>query len=281
MAIKKYKPTTPGRRKASVIVDKSLSKKKPEKALLRAWKSRAGRNSQGRITVRHRGGGAKRRLRVVDFKRDKYEVSARVQALEYDPNRTARLALLLYEDGERRYMIAPEQLRVGDRVVSSRKATEIEVGNRMPLKYIPAGTVVHAVELYPGQGAKIARSAGEGLVLMGVEGAHAQLKMPSTEIRLVPAQCMATIGNVGNPEHTRVRIGKAGRTRHLGVRPTVRGKAMNPVDHRHGGGEGKHPIGLKRPVTPWGKAALGVKTRRNDKKSDRLILKRRRIKRRK
>jgi large subunit ribosomal protein L2 len=280
MPVKKYKPTTPGRRKASVLDNKDLlTDKEPEKSLTKYLKRRAGRNNQGRITVRHRGGGAKRLYRIIDFKRDKYDIKAKVASIEYDPNRTANIALLTYLDGAKAYCLAPEGLQVGDMIVSSNKAVDLKVGNRMPLKYIPAGTAVHAVELKPGQGARLARSAGTTITIMGMDKGKVQLKMPSGEIRLVPEDCAATVGAVGNAEYGNVRLGKAGRMRHLGIRPTVRGKAMNPIDHPHGGGEGRAPIGLKHPKTPWGKPALGVKTRKKGKKSDKLILKRRRTKR--
>ncbi len=277
--VKKYKPTTPGRRQASVLKDSSLSKPTVKK-LLKAKKSSAGRNNQGRITVRHRGGGVKRKIRVVDYKRDKFDIPAKVAAIEYDPNRSANIALLNYADGEKRYIIAPDGLTVGQTIVASQNKVEAVVGNNMPLKYIPIGHTVHSIELYPGGGAKMARAAGSSVVLMGREGGYAQLKLPSGEIRLVLEQCRATVGEVGNKEHNQVRLGKAGRARHLGKRPAVRGKAMNPVDHPHGGGEGGSPIGLKHPKTPWGKPALGVKTRKKNKPSDKLILKRRNVKKR-
>jgi len=280
MAIKKYKPTTPGRRKASVLDNKDLlTDKQPEKSLTKYIKRKAGRNNQGRITVRHRGGGAKRLYREIDFKRNKYGIKAKVVSIEYDPNRTANIALLSYLDGAKAYCLAPDGLKAGDIVVSSDKACDLKVGNRMPLKYIPAGTAVHAVELYPGQGARLARSAGVAIMIMGMDKGKVQLKMPSGEIRLVPEDCSATIGSVGNSDYGNVRLGKAGRMRHLGIRPTVRGKAMNPIDHPHGGGEGGAPIGMKHPKTPWGKPALGVKTRKKGKESDKLILRRRRTKR--
>jgi len=247
--VKKYKPTTPGRRQASVLKDSSLSKPKVKK-LLKAKKSSAGRNNQGRITVRHRGGGAKRKIRVIDYKRDKFDIPAKVAAIEYDPNRSANIALLNYADGEKRYIIAPDGLAVGQTIVASQDKLEAVVGNNMPLRYIPIGHTVHSIELYPGGGAKMARAAGSSVVLMGREGGYAQLKLPSGEIRLVPEQCRATVGEVGNKEHSQVRLGKAGRARHLGRRPAVRGKAMNPVDHPHGGGEGGSPIDLKHPKTP-------------------------------
>lgn len=280
MPIKKHKPTTPGRRKSSVLDNKDLlTAKKPEKSLTTYIKRKAGRNNQGRITVRHRGGGAKKLYREIDFKRNKFDIKATVKSIEYDPNRSANIALLSYEDGFKAYCLAPEGMQVGDVVISSTKASDLKVGNRMPLKHIPAGTAVHAVELNPGQGASLARSAGVGITIMGVDKGRAQLKMPSGEIRLVPENCAATVGMVGNADFSNVRLGKAGRKRHLGIRPTVRGKVMNPIDHPHGGGEGSTPIGMKHPKTPWGKPALGVKTRKKGKESDKLILKRRKTKR--
>ncbi len=279
MPVIKYKPTTPGRRQSSVLRNKDLTKP-TEKKLLKGKKSTAGRNNQGKITVRHRGGGVKRKLRQIDFKREKFDIPAKVTSLEYDPNRSANIALLTYADGEKRYIIAPDGLTVGQTILSSNQKIEAEVGNNMPLKYIPIGMNVHSIELYPGGGAKIARAAGSSVVLMGREKGYAQLKMPSGEIRLVLEECRATVGDVGNKEHNQVRLGKAGRARHLGRRPAVRGKAMNPIDHPHGGGEGASPIGLKHPKTPWGKPALGVKTRKKNKPSDKLILRRRNAKRR-
>lgn len=275
MPVKRYKPTTPSRRRASVDAFSDVTKKKPEKSLTLPKKRTGGRNAQGKITVRHRGGGAKQRIRIIDFKRDKFDTPARVLAIEYDPNRNARIALLEHKDGERRYIIAPDGLKVGQKVVSSKKRGEPKVGNRFPLEVIPVGLTVHAVEFEPGRGAQLARAAGTGVTLMAVEGRFAQLKLPSGEIRKIPKQCLATIGQVSNPDAWIVRLGKAGRKRHQGVRPSVRGKAMNPVDHPHGGGEGGNPIGLKYPKTPWGKHALGVKTRRKHKASDKLIIKRR------
>jgi large subunit ribosomal protein L2 len=253
-----------------------ITKTEPEKNLIVFRKQRAGRNNQGKITVRHRGGGARRYVRVVDFRRDKYDIPARVAAIEYDPSRGARLALLFYADGEKRYIIAPSGVAVGEKLVSSRRQVEVKPGNRMPLALIPIGIAVHAVEFQPGAGAKIARGAGQSVQLLAVEGGQAQLKLPSGEIRFVSGTCAATVGQVSNPDHHLIRLAKAGRRRHLGFRPSVRGKAMNPVDHPHGGGEGKHPIGLPHPKTPWGKPALGVKTRRKQKWSNRQIVKRRR-----
>ena len=272
MAIKVYKPTTPARRRTSVVSSSDLTKKKREKSLCVKLNKKSGRNNQGRITVRHRGGGAKKIYRQVDFKRFKFDIPAVVEAIEYDPNRNARIALIKYEDNEKSYILAADGMKVKSRIKSSNKKIEIKRGNRMPLEFIPQGTVVYNVEYEAGKGGKIARGAGTGITLQNVEGKHAQLKMPSGEIRLVKKDCLATIGQVSNPESKLVRIGKAGRKRHMGVKPTVRGKAMNPVDHPHGGGEGKHPIGMKHPKTPWGKPALGVKTRRKTW-TDKLIIK--------
>jgi len=274
MGIKKVKANTPGRREATFDDFKDLTKFSPEKRLIVIKKRRGGRNSQGKITVRHHGGGAKRFVRLVDFKRDKYDIPATVAAIEYDPNRGSRLALLHYADGEKRYILAPVDLKVGDKIMSSKSLIEMKAGNALPLQFIPAGMAVSAVELEPGQGAKIARGAGNVVYVMGVEGKFAQLKMPSGEIRQVKKDCLCTIGQASNPDKRHVSLGKAGRSRHLGIRPTVRGTAMNPVDHPHGGGEGKQSIGLRHPKTPWGKPALGVKTRRKHP-SDRLIIKRR------
>ncbi len=274
MGIKKVKANTPGRREATFDDFKDLTKFNPEKRLIVIKKRRGGRNSQGKITVRHHGGGAKRFVRLVDFKRDKYDIPATVAAIEYDPNRGSRLALLHYADGEKRYILSPVDLKVGDKIMSSKSLIEMKAGNALPLQFIPAGMAVSAVELEPGQGAKIARGAGNVVYVMGVEGKFAQLKMPSGEIRQVKKECLCTIGQASNPDKRHISLGKAGRSRHLGIRPTVRGTAMNPVDHPHGGGEGKQSIGLRHPKTPWGKPALGVKTRRQHP-SDRLIIKRR------
>ncbi|MFH0853624.1 MAG: 50S ribosomal protein L2 [bacterium] len=274
MAIRKYKATTPSRRHASVVDTRELSKKRPEKRLISALKSNAGRNSQGKITVRHKGGRAKRFYRLVDFLQDRLDMPATIKSIEYDPNRSANIALIEYSDGVKSYILAPMDMKAGDTVVSSQKRVDIKNGNRMPLALIPTGLLVHNIELMPGNGGKIVRSAGLMATLLSVEGDNAQLKMPSGEIRLVPKMSRASIGQVGNTDHSNIRLGKAGRMRWRGVRPTVRGKAMNPVDHPHGGGEGVQPIGLKHPKTPWGKPALGVHTRR-PKYSDRLILKRR------
>ena len=274
MGIKKVKANTPGRREATFDDFKDLTKFSPEKSLVVIKKKRGGRNSQGKITVRHQGGGAKRFVRLVDFKRDKFDIPATVAAIEYDPNRGARLALLNYADGCKRYITSPLGLKVGDKVLSSQKLIEIKTGNALQLQFIPAGLAVSSVELEPGQGAKIARGAGNVVFVMGVEGKYAQLKMPSGEIRLVKKECLCTIGQASNPDKRHISLGKAGRSRHLGIRPTVRGTAMNPVDHPHGGGEGNQSIGLRHPKTIWGKPALGVKTRRR-RHTDRLIIKRR------
>jgi large subunit ribosomal protein L2 len=280
MGIKKIKPITPGLRQATFDDFSDITKTEPEKSLIVIKKRTGGRNAQGKITVRHRGGGTKRYIRIIDFKRDKFDIPAKVAAIEYDPNRGARLALLHYIDGEKRYIIAPVGLRVGEKVLSSQKKIEIKRGNTMPIKYIPAGIAVYNVELEPGRGGKIARGAGNSVQVMGVEGEFAQIKMPSGEIRLIKKECLATVGQASNPDKRLIKLGKAGRKRHLGIRPTVRGSAMNPVDHPHGGGEGNQPIGLKHPKTPWGKPALGVKTRKKGKASDKLIIQRRRKKRR-
>lgn len=275
MAIKIYKPTTPARRATSVMDSRGLTKKSPEKSLISSGKNMAGRNASGKITVRHQGGGARKKVRIIDFKRDKFDIPAKVVSLEYDPGRNANISLLNYADGEKRYIIAPIDLKVGDEIISSRNKVEFNIGNTMPLKYIPTGMMIYNLEVNPGQGAIIARSAGNAIIIMGFDKGMAQLKMPSGEIRLVNENCLATIGTVSNPEFKNVRWGKAGRMRHRGIRPTVRGKVMNPVDHPHGGGEGSNPIGLKYPKTPWGKHALGVKTRKQKKSSDKFILQRR------
>ena len=279
MAIKKYKPTTPGRRLSSVDACSDVTRTKPTKSLLKKRKQNAGRNAQGKITVRHRGGGAKRHIRVIDYKCNKYEVPADVASIEYDPGRGARIALLHYHDGEKRYIVAPVGLKVGDQVVSSKKKGEVKVGNRFVIENIPVGIGVYNVEIEPGKGGQMVRGAGTMAYIMAVEGKRATLKLPSGEVRMVPSTCMATIGQTSNPDRRLIRWGKAGRMRHRGIRPTVRGKAMNPVDHPHGGGEGGSPIGLKHPKTPQGKPALGVKTRRK-KTSDKLILQRRKKRKR-
>jgi len=274
MAIKNYKPTTPSRRNMSVVDYSVLSKVAPEKSLLAPKNKKSGRNSYGRITVRHRGGGNRNKYRLIDFKRQKFGVEAEVKTLEYDPNRTANIALIEYTDGTKSYILAPVGLKVGDKVVSGPDA-DIKVGNALPLKYIPVGTFVHNVELYPGKGAQLARSAGNMAQLMAKENKLALLRLPSGELRNVPESCMATVGQVSNIDHANVKIGKAGRKRNMGWRPTVRGSVMNPNDHPHGGGEGKSPVGRPGPVTPWGKPALGYKTRKTHKSSDKLIVKRR------
>ena len=274
MAIKHYKPTTPGRRGMTVLDYSELSKVAPEKSLLVSIKKNAGRNSYGRITVRHRGGGNRKKYRIIDFKRERFDCPTTVQTLEYDPNRSAFIALVKYEDGEKRYIIAPIGLKVGDVVVSG-AAADIKIGNALPLTNIPVGTFIHNVELYPGKGAQLARAAGNMAQLMAKENGMALLRLPSGELRNVPDSCMATVGQVSNPEHENVNIGKAGRKRHMGWRPTVRGSVMNPCDHPHGGGEGKSPIGRPGPVTPWGKPTLGYKTRAKHKASDKYIVKRR------
>ena len=277
MAIKSYKPTTAARRQMTVTDYSQLSKVAPEKSLVESLKTNSGRNSYGRITVRHRGGGNRRKYRVIDFKREKAGVPAQVLTLEYDPNRSAHIALVQYEDGEKRYIIAPNGLKVGDTVVSGPEA-DIIAGNALPLANIPVGTFIHNVELYPGKGAQLARAAGIQAQLMAKEGAYALIRLPSGELRNVPANCMATIGQVGNIDHENVSYGKAGRKRHMGWRPTVRGSVMNPNDHPHGGGEGKSPVGRPGPVTPWGKPELGYKTRKHHNRSDKFIVKRRNAK---
>lgn len=274
MAIKVYKPTTNARRNMSVTDYSGLSKVAPKKSLLAPVKKNSGRNSYGRITVRHRGGGNRRKYRIIDFKRQKFDVPAKVLTLEYDPNRSAFIALVQYEDGEKAYIIAPQGLKVGDTVVSGKDA-DIKVGNALPLSSIPTGTFIHNVELYPGRGAQLARAAGNMAQLMAKENGMALLRLPSGELRNVPDACMATIGQVGNTDHENVKIGKAGRKRNMGWRPTVRGSVMNPNDHPHGGGEGKSPVGRPGPVTPWGKPALGYKTRKTHNRSDKFIVKRR------
>ena len=274
MAIKNYKPTTPSRRNMSVTDFTVLSKVDPEKSLLAPLNKKSGRNSNGRITVRHRGGGNRRKYRLIDFKRQKHGMNATVLTIEYDPNRSDFIALVQYEDGEKRYILAPNGLKVGDVVVSGPDA-DIKPGNALPLINIPTGTFIHNVELYPGKGGQLARSAGNMAQLMAKEQGMALLRLPSGELRNVPANCMATVGQVSNTDHENVKIGKAGRTRHMGIRPTVRGSVMNPCDHPHGGGEGKAPIGRPGPVTPWGKPALGYKTRNPKKASSKFIVRHR------
>jgi len=278
MGIKKYKPTTPGRRGMLGYTFEEITKTKPERSLIEPLKKWAGRNAYGRVTVRHRGGGNKRYYRIIDFKRNKRGIPAKVAAIEYDPNRTARIALLHYADGEKRYIIAPLGLKVGDTVMAGPEA-EIRPGNAMPIASIPTGTMIHNIELYPGRGGQLVRSAGSSAQLLAKEGDYAHIRLPSGEVRLVRTECYATIGQVGNVEHSNIKIGKAGRKRHMGIRPTVRGSAMSPRDHPHGGGEGRQPIGLPGPKSPWGKPTLGAKTRRN-KKTDKYIVRRRSKKRR-
>ena len=274
MAIKKYKPTSPARRQMTVSTFEEITKKTPERSLLEPLKSNAGRNSYGRITVRHRGGGTKRKYRVIDFKRDKRDMKATVLAIEYDPNRSANIALVQYEDGEKRYIIAPVGLYVND-VIECGENADIRPGNALPIANIPVGTVIHNIELMPGKGAQLVRAAGNSAQLMAKEGKYAQVRLPSGEVRMIRMDCIATIGQVGNLDHENISIGKAGRKRHMGWRPTVRGVVMNPNDHPHGGGEGKSPIGMPSPVTPCGKPALGYKTRKHKKASDKFIVKRR------
>ncbi|MBE6753607.1 MAG: 50S ribosomal protein L2 [Ruminococcaceae bacterium] len=274
MSIKFYKPTTNGRRNMTVTDYSQLSKVEPERSLLAPLKKKSGRNSYGRITVRHRGGGVRRKYRIIDFKRQRADVPAVVKTIEYDPNRSAFIALIEYEDGVKTYITAPHGLKVGDTVVSG-AAADIKPGNALPLSAIPTGTFIHNVELYPGKGAQLAKAAGVQAQLMAKENGLALLRLPSGELRNVPAACMATIGQVSNIDHENVKIGKAGRKRHMGWRPTVRGSVMNPCDHPHGGGEGKSPIGRPGPVTPWGKPALGYKTRSKKKASDKMIVRRR------
>jgi large subunit ribosomal protein L2 len=277
MAVKKFNPTTPSRRQMTMPTFEEITTDKPEKSLLVSLKKQAGRNNQGKITVRHHGGGAKQNYRVIDFRRNKDGIAAKVATVEYDPNRSAYIALVVYADGEKRYIIAPVGLKVGDIVVSG-PDVDIKVGNTLPLKNIPVGTVIHNIELAAGKGAQLVRSAGASAQLMAKEGEYATLRLPSGEMRYVRLECRATIGTVSNLTHEIVNLGNAGRKRHMGWRPTVRGSVMNPVDHPHGGGEGKSPIGHPGPLTPWGKPALGYKTRKHKKYSDRLIVKRRNTK---
>ncbi len=273
MAIRNYKPTTPGRRKMSTLTNEEITKSTPEKSLTVTLKKNSGRNNQGKITVRHQGGGAKRKYRIIDFKRDKKDITGVVASIEYDPNRTANIALINYLDGEKRYIIAPKDLKVGDKVVSGENV-DIKVGNALPIMNIPVGTVIHNIELRPGKGAALARSAGSSAQILGREGKYVMIRLSSGEQRKVLGTCMATIGVVGNEDASLVKLGKAGRKRHMGIRPTVRGSVMNPNDHPHGGGEGRAPVGRKAPLTPWGKPALGYKTR-NNKKTDKFIVRRR------
>ena len=273
MGIKRYKPTSAARRFMTVSTYEEITCTKPERSLLEDQRHTAGRNASGRITVRHHGGGNKRKYRIIDFKRNKDGIPATVKTIEYDPNRTANIALLFYADGEKRYMLAPVGLNVGDKVMSGAEA-DIKVGNALPIESIPVGTMIHNIELQPGKGGQLARAAGMSAQLMAKEGKFAQVRMPSGEMRLINVKCKATIGMVGNVEHEIVSIGKAGKKRHMGVRPTVRGSVMNPCDHPHGGGEGKSPIGRSGPVTPWGKPALGYKTRKKKNTTNKFILKR-------
>ena len=273
MAIKTFNPTTPSRRNMTTLSNAGLSKVKPEKSLLEKLKKTAGRNSYGRITVRHHGGGNKQKYRIIDFKRQKLDMPATVLTLEYDPNRSANIALVQYEDGVKAYILAPEGLNIGDQVVSSATA-DIKPGNCLPVANIPVGTMIHNIELYPGKGAQLVRSAGVAAQLMAKENGKAMVRLPSGELRYVRLECKATVGVVGNSDHSNVQLGKAGRTRHMGLRPTVRGSVMNPCDHPHGGGEGKSPIGRPSPVTPWGKPAMGYKTRKKNHRTDKQIVRR-------
>jgi large subunit ribosomal protein L2 len=273
MAVKKYKPVTPGTRGLTGYTFEEITKSTPERSLLLPLRKHGGRNAYGRVTVRHQGGGHKQQIRIVDFKREKYDIPAKVAAIEYDPNRTARLALLFYRDGEKRYILAPLGLKVGD-VIMSGKNAEIRVGNSLPISNIPVGTMIHNIEMKPGKGAQMVRTAGGAAQLLAKEGDYAQVRLPSGEVRLVSQHCYATIGQVGNLDHSNIKLGKAGRKRHLGIRPTVRGSAMTPRDHPHGGGEGRQPIGKPGPRSPWGKPTLGYKTRRN-KTTDKYIVRRR------
>lgn len=271
MGIKSFKPTSPGVRHQTVSTFEEITKKQPEKALVEVLKKHSGRNNTGRITVRHKGGGATIKYRIIDFKRSKDDVPAKVAAIEYDPNRSANIALLHYADGEKSYILAPNKLKVGDVVVSG-ATSDIKVGNALPLRNIPVGTVIHNIELKPGKGGQMVRAAGNSAQLMAKEGDYAQVRVPSGEVRMVRIECRATIGQVGNLDHENITIGKAGRKRHMGIRPTVRGSVMNPCDHPHGGGEGRAPIGRPAPVTPWGKPALGYKTRKKNKASDKYVV---------
>ena len=274
MAIRHFNPVTPGQRKKSTLVNEELTKTAPEKSLLKAKSKKSGRNNQGRITVRHQGGGAKQKYRLIDFKRNKHDIEGTVASIEYDPNRSANIALINYVDGEKRYIIAPKGLKVGMKIVSGENV-DIKVGNALPIMNIPVGTVIHNIEMRPGKGAQIARSAGQSVQILGREERYVLVRLSSGETRKILGTCMATIGEVGNEDYSLVRLGKAGRTRHMGIRPTVRGSVMNPNDHPHGGGEGRAPVGRKQPMTPWGKPALGYKTRKNKKSSNKLIVTRR------
>ena len=273
MPVKKFKPTTNARRGMSTLVNSEITKKTPEKSLVVPKKKTDGTNNQGRKTVRHRGGGEKRKYRLIDFKRNKFDITGKVAAIEYDPNRSANIALINYKDGEKRYIIAPKGLKVGD-VIASGQNVDVKVGNAMPIANIPVGTVIHNIELRPGKGAQLARSAGSSAQILGREEKYVLIRLRSGETRKVLGTCMATIGEVGNEDYSLVNLGKAGRSRHMGIRPTVRGSVMNPNDHPHGGGEGRAPIGRKQPMTPWGKPALGMKTRKNKKASTKLIVSR-------
>ena len=274
MPVKSYKPTTSSRRKMSTLVNDEITKTTPEKNLVVTVKKNSGRNNQGKITVRHQGGGAKRKYRIIDFKRNKLDVPGTVSAIEYDPNRTANIALISYKDGEKRYIIAPNTLKVGDVIVSSENA-DIKVGNTLPIMNIRVGTVIHNIEMRPGKGGQLARSAGSSAQILGREGNYVLIRLTSGETRKILGVCKATVGEVGNLDKELVKLGKAGRKRHMGIRPTVRGSVMNPNDHPHGGGEGRAPVGRKQPMTPWGKPALGLKTRKNRKTSTKFIVKRR------
>ena len=274
MGIKRYKPTTPSRRHMTGLDYSELTKKKPEKSLVVHLKKHSGRNNQGKITVRHRGGGHKKKYRIIDFKRFKDDIPATVKAIEYDPNRSANIALLAYADGEKTYIIAPNGLKIGDKLMNGPNA-EIRLGNCLPMTVIPLGSEIHNIEMRPGKGAQLVRSAGNSAQLMAREGKMATVRLPSGETRMVPVDCRATLGSVGNSDHELVKIGKAGRKRHMGIRPTVRGSVMNPNDHPHGGGEGRAPIGRSAPSTPWGKPALGYKTRKKNKHSDKYIVSKR------
>ena len=273
MAIRNYKPTTPGRRKMSALINEEITTSTPEKSLTVTIKKNGGRNNQGKITVRHQGGGAKRKYRIIDFKRNKLNVPGSVASIEYDPNRTANIALINYADGEKRYIIAPKGLKVGDKIEAGENA-DIRVGNALPIMNIPVGTMIHNIELRPGKGGELARSAGASAQILGRENSYVMIRLSSGEQRKVLGTCMATIGEVGNEDSSLVKVGKVGRSRHMGIRPTVRGSVMNPNDHPHGGGEGRAPVGRKAPMTPWGKPALGLKTRKK-KQSDKFIVRRR------
>ena len=274
MAIKHFRPITPGQRKKSTLVNEELTKTAPEKSLLKTIKKNSGRNNSGKITVRHQGGGEKRKYRIIDFRRNKFDIEGTVASIEYDPNRSANIALINYADGEKRYILAPKGLKVGMKIISGEK-TDVKVGNAMKLMNIPVGTTIHNIELTLGKGGQIARSAGQSAQILGREDKYVLIRLSSGETRKVLGTCMATIGEVGNEDYSLVRLGKAGRTRHMGIRPTVRGSVMNPNDHPHGGGEGRTPVGHKKPMTPWGKPALGYKTRKNKKSSSKLIVTRR------